>query len=275
MNFKLLFPAFLILTFSPAFGALSDATGLVNRFDVETGGHLFEITTTSNFDVQKLDFDKEQKRLTFHIVSSIDNNLGEIIIPKNLLSGNFTFHLNDQEYNPKVRGNDKITFVTLNFTGLGDSKLDVYATKYLEGIIEEDSVDSEIDTVEEENSQKGGGCLIATATYGSELAPQVQKLRELRDDKILQTKTGSVFIQNFNSFYYSFSPAIADYERQNPIFKEFVKFSITPLISSLSILNSLNLDSEAQVIGFGVSLIALNIGMYFAFPVLLYRRLKQ
>ena len=32
--------------------------------------------------------------------------------------------------------------------------------------------------------EKGGGCLIATATYGSELAPQVQQLRELRDNTI-------------------------------------------------------------------------------------------
>ncbi|GFN40677.1 MAG: hypothetical protein YK1309IOTA_2240001, partial [Marine Group I thaumarchaeote] len=30
----------------------------------------------------------------------------------------------------------------------------------------------------------GGGCLIATATYGTELAPQVQQLRELRDSSL-------------------------------------------------------------------------------------------
>ena len=31
-----------------------------------------------------------------------------------------------------------------------------------------------------------GGCLIATASYGSELAPQIQHLRELRDNTVLQ-----------------------------------------------------------------------------------------
>ena len=69
----------------------------------------------------------------------------------------------------------------------------------------------------------GGGCLIATATYGSELAPQVQQLRELRDNQLLQTESGTVFMGTFNDIYYSFSPIIADYERENPYFKESSK----------------------------------------------------
>ena len=91
----------------------------------------------------------------------------------------------------------------------------------------------------------GGGCLIATATFGSELAPQVQQLREIRDNALLQTKSGSAFISGFNQFYYSFSPTVADWERENPLFKETVKLAITPLISSLSLLNYVNIDSEA------------------------------
>jgi len=116
-------------------------------------------------------------------------------------------------------------------------------------------------------SAKGGGCLIATATFGSELAPQVQQLRELRDNNLLQTKSGSAFMSGFNQFYYSFSPTIADWERQNPVFKEAVKLTITPLLSSLSILNYVDMDSEAEVLGYGISLIVLNIGMYLVAPV--------
>ena len=59
----------------------------------------------------------------------------------------------------------------------------------------------------------GGGCLIATATFGSELAPEVQKLREIRDNSLLQTESGEKFMNSFNDFYYSFSPIVADYER--------------------------------------------------------------
>ena len=36
--------------------------------------------------------------------------------------------------------------------------------------------------------EKKGGCLIATAAFGSEMAPQVQFLREIRDNTVLQTE---------------------------------------------------------------------------------------
>ncbi len=114
--------------------------------------------------------------------------------------------------------------------------------------------------------KEDGGCLIATATYGSELSPQVQQLRELRDNHLLQTESGTSFMNSFNDFYYSFSPYIADYERENPIFKEIVKLGITPMISSLSILNYVEMDSEESVLGYGISLIILNLGMYLGIP---------
>jgi len=113
----------------------------------------------------------------------------------------------------------------------------------------------------------GGGCLIATATFGSELAPQVQQLRELRDNHLMKTESGSTFMTGFNQLYYSFSPTIADLERESPIFKEIVKLTITPLITSLSILNYVDMDSEANVLGYGIGLILLNVGMYLVAPV--------
>jgi len=124
-------------------------------------------------------------------------------------------------------------------------------------------------------TRPGGGCLIATATYGSELSPQVQQLRELRDNKLLQTKTGSLFMKGFNDFYYSFSPKVADLERENPAFKETVKLAITPMVYTLSILNNVNLDSEMEVIGYGISLILINVGMYFVAPVLAFVGIKR
>lgn len=274
MKLDFLILSLLVLVFTPAFGAISDATGLVNRFDIETGGHVFEITTTSNFDVSEIDFDKDQKKLTLHIVSSLENNLGELIIPRDLLSGNFTFFLNGQEYFPVVKSNDKIAFITMNFTGSGNNKVDVFATNYLENLDEMENSDVEIESDTQEQ-MPGGGCLIATATYDSELAPQVQLLRELRDTKLLQTESGSAFMNSFNHFYYSFSPVIADYERENPIFKELVKLSITPLISSLSILNYVEADSDVEVIGYGTGIILLNLGMYFAAPALIAMRLTK
>jgi peptidyl-prolyl cis-trans isomerase B (cyclophilin B) len=73
-------------------------------------------------------------------------------------------------------------------------------------------------------------------------------------------------MEYFNDVYYSFSPIIADYERENPVFRETVKLAITPLISSLSILNHVDMDSEESVLGYGISLIILNLGMYLGVP---------
>jgi len=112
----------------------------------------------------------------------------------------------------------------------------------------------------------GGGCLIATATYGSELAPQVQQLRELRDNQLLQTESGTSFMGTFNDIYYSFSPTIADMERENPYFKEAVKLTITPMISTLSLME--NAESESEVLGIGISVIMLNLGMYLGVPAI-------
>jgi hypothetical protein len=111
---------------------------------------------------------------------------------------------------------------------------------------------------------KGGGCLIATATYGSEMAPQVQQLRELRDNQLLNTESGTAFMGTFNDVYYSFSPIIADYERENPVFREMVKLAITPMISTLSLME--NANSESEVLSIGISVILLNLGMYLGVP---------
>jgi len=113
---------------------------------------------------------------------------------------------------------------------------------------------------------EGGGCLVATATYGSELAPEVQKLREIRDNTLLQTESGTNFMNSFNEFYYTFSPSIADYERENPAFREMVKLSLTPMLSTLPLMEYA--DSESSVVTIGVSLIVLNGLMYVGIPAI-------
>ena len=134
------------------------------------------------------------------------------------------------------------------------------------------------DVTIEESSQEtggGGGCLIATAAYGSELSTQVQMLREVRDNKIVNTQVGSMFISGFNQIYYSFSPTIADMERQSPLFKEFVKITITPLLFSLSLLNNVDINSEIEMLATGIGIISLNAGLYFAIPIVAGIKLKR
>ena len=82
-------------------------------------------------------------------------------------------------------------------------------------------------------------------------------------------------MNTFNDLYYSFSPIIADYERENPVFREAVKIAITPMISSLSILNYVDMDSETEVLGYGISLIILNVGMYLGVPAIVIMRIRK
>ena len=125
----------------------------------------------------------------------------------------------------------------------------------------------------------GGSCLIATAAYGTELAPQIQMLREVRDNTVLSTASGSAFMAGFNSLYYSFAPTVADWERENAVFKESVRAFITPMISTLSIMTLAQGGSEAEVLGLGISVIALNLGIYIAAPAFaafrVHRHLKS
>ena len=54
-----------------------------------------------------------------------------------------------------------------------------------------------------------------------------------------------------------------------------VKIAITPMISSLSILNYVDMDSEVEVLGYGISLILLNVGMYFVAPAIVMMRIRK
>jgi hypothetical protein len=126
-----------------------------------------------------------------------------------------------------------------------------------------------------ENTSEGGGCLIATATFGSEMSPQVQQLRELRDNVVMQTASGHAFMTTFNQVYYSFSPYVADFERENVVFKETVKLALTPMLTSFSILSHVPIDTEQEMLGYGIGVILLNIGMYFVTPAVLITVLRK
>ena len=79
----------------------------------------------------------------------------------------------------------------------------------------------------------------------------------------------------FNQFYYTFSPTIADYERENPMFKEVVKIGLTPMLSSLSLLSMADINSEQEMLGYGMAIIMANIGMYFVAPAMIFYKVRK
>jgi len=251
---------------TPDVVAVGPQTGLINPVIslriIEKDGKIFD------------DFIQEKNELLNEVVTQ--GNLQIISQEKSNIKGKEAyvtnaegiFQTNNQSFNVKfkeitISGSDK--FYTFAYSN-GIDDFDNQVSKF------DDSVDSfkilsEVD--------EGGGCLIATATFGSELAPQVQQLRELRDNTILSTKSGVAFMSGFNQIYYTFSPTIADFERENPIFKETIKLAITPMLTSLSILNHVNIDSEQEMLGYGISIMLMNIGMYFVGPTVLIYKFRK
>ncbi|MFM8658982.1 MAG: peptidylprolyl isomerase [Candidatus Nitrosotenuis sp.] len=118
-------------------------------------------------------------------------------------------------------------------------------------------------------------CPIAFAAYGSELEPQVQTLREIRENVLFSTNSGTTFMTQFNELYYVFGPSVSDWERQSPLFKEIVKTAITPMLSTMSILNYADIHSEQQMLGYGIGVILLNVGMYFVIPAIVIVKIKK
>lgn len=127
-----------------AFGQYFDTPGLVNRFPIKTGGEVFEVKVVSNFDIPDSQFNSDEKRLSFIISSSVTNNLAEFEVPKNLISGNFTFYLDNKEIFPKVKTNELISFITAEFPGKGLHKFDIIGTTYLSDTNDADTSEVEI-----------------------------------------------------------------------------------------------------------------------------------
>ena len=208
-----------------------------------------------------------------------------VIITGNVDSSSITIQVKDPTGLPILlrtittdsNGNFELKFRIPQTAGLGDWKVVVSTVVddipvidvVMFGVVEDS------DKITQAEQPKGGGCLIATAAFGSEMAPQVQFLREIRDNTVLQTESGSAFMTGFNQFYYSFSPAVADYERENPVFKETVKLALTPLLTSLTLLQYADINSESEMLGYGIGIILLNIGMYFVAPAILITTIRR
>ena len=120
-----------LLVIPSAYGQLSDRTGLKQVFTIEAGGYSFPVEIVSNFNVEETIFSAEEKKLTLHVFSSLQNNVAEIQIPKNLINGNFTFFVNGTEVFPNVQTSDKISFVFMEFAGNGTNKIEIIGTTYL------------------------------------------------------------------------------------------------------------------------------------------------
>lgn len=136
----------LIIMSIPAVNAvpLSDMTGLRFTFPIKTDDRSFTIEATANSQIVNLDFNKNKKSITLDIVSSIENNILEIIIPKSLISGDFIFYLDDNEIFPKLNQGKNALMITIEFTGIGNHEIKLQGTTYLDIFDISEKIDYEI-----------------------------------------------------------------------------------------------------------------------------------
>ena len=151
MKSLIIFSLVFLFVITPAYGQLlSDATGLINKIDIQTSGHDFEVVLTSNFDLVDYSFDKNSKQLTLYLDSGLENNLGELVIPATLLNGDLMFYLNEQEFFPKIQSSERVHFITMEFSGTGSNVISISGTEYLIGLddvtpLENDSSETSTD----------------------------------------------------------------------------------------------------------------------------------
>jgi len=124
----------LIIISIPAVNAvpLSDMTGLRSTFPIKTDERSFTIETTANFDITNLDFNKNEKSIILDVITSIESNILEIVIPTSLIGGDFRFYLDDTELFPKLSQGNNSVFIKIEFTGIGKHEIKLEGTTYLD-----------------------------------------------------------------------------------------------------------------------------------------------
>jgi len=81
-------------------------------------------------------------------------------------------------------------------------------------------------------ARRGGGCFIATATFGTPMAHEVNILRRFRDNFLLRNHTGEMFVCS----YYKLSPPIARAIKKSEMLGRVVRILLTPIVKLFNLL---------------------------------------
>jgi hypothetical protein len=97
----------------------------------------------------------------------------------------------------------------------------------------------------DEFSPQSGFCFVATATYGTPMAKEVQILREFRDGYLLSGRIGQALV----GLYYRGSPPIAEFITAHPTLKPIVRAALVPAVAISTIAVNTTLAEKVAVIG--------------------------
>ena len=137
----------LVLSISVPFAdavPLSDKTGLKFTLPVKTDGHSFVVEATGNLDVSSHDFDKEKKSITLFVMSSLENNSLEVSFSNELIGGDYSIFIDGENFVPELKAGSTTTLVTMDFSGIGKHKIEIFGTTYLDTFNIRDVIDYKI-----------------------------------------------------------------------------------------------------------------------------------
>ncbi len=102
-------------------------------------------------------------------------------------------------------------------------------------------------------------CIIATAAYGSEMAPEVIYMRYVRDRVVGSTPTGKILRDDFNNWYYVWSPPIAQYISDKPLLRAVFRVLLVPIDISVRVadlaFHAVGGENFGSILGFAVAAI--------------------
>ena len=194
----------LIIISIPAVNAvpLSDMTGLRFTFPIKTDDRSFTIEATANFQINNLDFNKNEKTIILDVTSSIESNILEIVIPTSLISGDLRFYLDDIELFPKSNQGKNSLFVTLEFSGIGEHEIKLQGTTYLDIFDVTEKIDYKISNglVDKIESNPSTNSLIFSLTDTEDSG---QLSIKLSDEIIMPLENNEfmIFVDGINSDY--------------------------------------------------------------------------
>ena len=96
------------------------------------------------------------------------------------------------------------------------------------------------------NFWEGEPCFIATATYGTTMAEEIEILRQFRDEYLLPSPVGQALVD----LYYRISPPIAEFITEHPSLKPIVRAGLLPAVAMATV--SVNTTGAEKIAIVGV-----------------------
>jgi len=115
---------------APAFAAL-EYPGIKWEWKIKTANYTFIVSTVSNYDMENVTLNSDNKELIFIGNSTHAGNIAEIVIPRNLIGGSLTVTQDGRQISPiMINGTDSST-ILLKFNQTGTTTVNVLGTTYL------------------------------------------------------------------------------------------------------------------------------------------------